>query len=99
MDRYGGDFSISRHLVVFLQRHNQHGVRFFAELDQVGHAADHAAIGGLAEGGLVDRAVGAHEPVIRMIEFAACVFAVGLWPAFVTPLSAMFMPPFTILVT
>ena len=55
----GGFGGLAGHLVVVLQGHDQHGVRVFLELDQVGHPADDAAVGGLAEGGLVDRAVGA----------------------------------------
>ena len=70
-------------LVVVLQGHDQHGVRVFAELDEVGHPADDAAVGGLAEGGLVDRAVGAGEAVIGPVEFPACLVAVALGPALV----------------
>ena len=51
--------AFARDLVVVLQGHDQHGVRVFPELHEVGHAADDAAVGGLAEGGLVDRAVAA----------------------------------------
>ena len=58
------------HLVVILQRHDQHGVRVFAELDEVGHAADDVAVGGFAEGGLVDRAVGGDEAVVGPVEIA-----------------------------
>ena len=79
----GGLGRLAGHLVVVLQRHDEHGVRVFLELDEVGHAADDAAVGGLAEGGLVDRAVGADEAVIGPVEFAACLVAVGLGPAFV----------------
>ena len=57
----GGLGRLAGHLVVVLQRHDQHGVRVFAEFHEVGHAADDAAVGGLAEGGLVDRAVGGDE--------------------------------------
>ena len=53
----GGFFRLAGHLVVLFQRHDQHGVGVFAELHQIGHAADDRAVGGFAEGGLVDRAV------------------------------------------
>ena len=66
----GGLGRLAGHLVVILQRHDQHGVRVFPEFDEVGHAADDAAVGGFAEGGLVDRAVGADEAVIGPVEFA-----------------------------
>ena len=79
----GGLGRLAGHLVVVLQRHDQHGVRVFPELHQVGHAADDAAVGGLAEGGLVDRAVGGDEPVVGPVQFAACLVAVRLGPAFV----------------
>jgi hypothetical protein len=36
-------------LVVVLQGHDQHRVRVLPEFHQVGHAADDAAVGGLAE--------------------------------------------------
>ena len=76
--RHDGGFGrLARHLVVVLQRHDQHGVRVFAELDEVGHAADDAAVGGLAEGGLVDRAVAADETVIGPVEFPAGLVAVA----------------------
>ena len=73
----GGFGRLAGHLVVVLQRHDQHGVRVFAELHEVGHAADDAAVGGLAEGGLVDRAVGADEPVVGPVQFPACLVAVA----------------------
>ena len=41
------------------------------------------AVGGFAEGGLVDRAVGGGEAVIGPVQFAAGVVAVRLGPAFV----------------
>ena len=63
--------------------HDQHGVGVFAEFHQVGHPADDVAVGGLAEGGLVDRAVGDDEAVIGPVEFAAGVVAVRLGPALV----------------
>src|SRR5579884_40392 len=61
----------------------KHGVRVFLEFHEVGHAADDVAITGLAEGGLVDRAVGSDEAVISPIELAAGLVAVFLWPALV----------------
>ena len=79
----GGFGRLARDLVVILQGHDQHGVRVFPELHEVGHAADDAAVGGLAEGRLVDRAVGTPELVIGPVEFAACFVAVRLGPAFV----------------
>ena len=79
----GGFGRLAGHLVVIFQRHDQHGVRVFAEFDQVGHAADDAAVFGLAEGGLVDRAVGGDEAVIGPVEFAAGLVAVRFGPAFV----------------
>ena len=79
----GGFGRLAGHLVVILQRHDQHGVRVFPELHQVGHAADDGAVGGLAEGGLVDRAVGGGEAVVGPVEFPAGLDAVRLGPAFV----------------
>ena len=79
----GGFGRLSRHLVVIFQGHDQHGVRVFAELDQVGHPANDVAVGRLAERGLVDRAVGDDETVVGPVEFPACVVAVGFGPAFV----------------
>ncbi len=74
---------LARHLVVILQRHDQHGVRVFLEFHEIGHAADDAAVGGFAERRLVDRAVSVDEPVIGPVEFAACLVAVRVGPAFV----------------
>ena len=44
----GGLGRLAGDLVVIFQRHDQHGVRVFAEFHQVGHAADHRAVAGLA---------------------------------------------------
>ena len=41
------------------------------------------AVGGLAEGRLVDRAVGGDEAVVGPVQVAAGLVAVGLGPAFV----------------
>ena len=79
----GGLVGLAGGLVVVFQRHDQHGVGVFAELHQVGHPADHPAVGGLAEGRLVDRAVGADESVVRPVEVAASLLAMGLGPAVV----------------
>ena len=62
---------------------HQHGIRVLAELDQVGHAANDVAVGGLAERGLVDRAISGGEAVIGPVEFLACIVAVRFGPAFV----------------
>ena len=80
---FGG---LAGHLVVIFQRHDQHGVRVFAEFDDVGHAADHRAVVGFGERRLVDRAVGGGEAVIGAIELPAGVVAV-LRPA--SPRSAI----------
>ena len=69
----GGLGRLARHFVVILQRHDQHGVRVFPELHEVGHAADDAAVGGFAERRLVDRAVGRDELVIGPVQIAARV--------------------------
>ena len=79
----GGLGRLAGHLVVVLQRHDQHGVRVFAELHEVGHAADDGAVGGLAEGGLVDRAVGCDEAVVGPVQLPAGLVAVRLGPALV----------------
>ena len=79
----GGLASLAGDLVVLLQAHDEHGVGVLAELDQVGHAADDVAVGGGAEGGLVDGSVGADEALIGPVEFAAGVVAVRLGPALV----------------
>ena len=41
----GGLGSLARDVVVFFERHDQHRVRVFAKLDDVGHAADDGAVG------------------------------------------------------
>ena len=78
--RLGG---LARHLVIVFQRHDEHRVGVLAEFHQIGHAADDGAFGGLAEGGLVDGAVGTHKQVIGAVERLSCVVAVGLGPALV----------------
>ena len=83
LDHDGGFGRLPRALVVILQRHDQHGVRVFPELHEVGHAADDAAVGGLTERRLVDRAISGHELVVGPAEFPACLFAVRLGPALV----------------
>ena len=70
-------------LVVFLQCHDEHGVRVLAELDQVGHAADRVAVAGLAEGGLVDGPVGGGEAVVGPVQVAAGPVPVLLGPVLV----------------
>ena len=83
LEHDGGFGRLARHLVVILQGHDQHGVRVFPEFHEVGHAADDAAVGGFAEGRLVDRAIGGDELVIGPVQFPAGVVAVRLGPAFV----------------
>jgi len=79
----GGFGGLAGHLVVFLQRHDEHGVRVFLEFDDIGHSPYHVAVGGFREGGLVDRAVSSGEAVIGPVEFAAALVAVFLRPAIV----------------
>ena len=55
----GGFGRLAGRLVIILQGHDQHGIRVFPEFHEVGHAADDVAVGGFAEGRLVDRAIGA----------------------------------------
>ena len=74
---------LAGHLVVVFERHDQHGVRVLAEFHEVGHAADDRAVAGLAEGGLVDRAVGGDEEVVGAVQVPAGVVAVLLGPALV----------------
>ena len=82
----GGFFGGVGFLVVFLQGQYQNGVGIVAEYDDVGHAADDAAILGFRDGGLVDRAVGEHEAVVGAVKFAACFDAGFFRPALVLAL-------------
>ena len=79
----GGFFRFVGLLVILFQRTDQHGVRVFTELDQVGHPADESSVFGFAEGGLVDRAVGPDETVVGPIQFPTRLAAVLFGPAFV----------------
>ena len=67
----GGFGGLSRHLVVILKGHDQHGIGVFAEFHEVGHPADDAAVGGFAEGRLVDRAIRHAEHVVGPAQFPA----------------------------
>ena len=78
-----GFFGFSGRLVIFLQRHDQHGVGVFAELDQVGHPADGAAVLGGGEGRLVDRPVLADEAVVKAVQLTTLGLAGGFRPSLV----------------
>ena len=77
----GGFLGLAGDLVIFFQRHDEHGVGVLAEFDEVGHAADDAAVSGLAEGSLVDGTVKADEAVVGRVELTAGFAAVFLGPA------------------
>ena len=79
----GGLGGLAGFLVVDLQRHDQHGVGVFAELDQIGHTANETAVSGLAQGGLVDGSVGQVEAIISPIELTAGLAAVFLRPTLI----------------
>ena len=82
--RHDGSFcGLAGHFVIVLKRHDKHGIRVFLKLHDVGHPADDAAIGGFAERGLVDRAVGAGKAVVGSVQFAAGIGAMFVGPAFV----------------
>ncbi len=65
----GGFGRLPRNFVVILQGHDQHRVRVFPEFHEIGHSADHAAVGRFPERRLVDRAVGNVKLVIRTAQF------------------------------
>ena len=79
----GGLGRLAGHFVIVLQGHDEHRVRVLPEFHEVGHAADNAAVGSLAERRLVDRAVRGHEPVVGTDQFPACLVSARLGPAFV----------------